>query len=284
MNTKLPSVKILGTSITTASKVEILEFIITRLKSSREKFYIVTPNPEILTHASTSNSFQKVLNNAAVSLPDGIGVLVAGNILKKEIKERIAGIDFMLDICKECARVGLSIGLLGGREGVAEKTAKCLVKMYPDLRVNLVAEEWDGEKAGPASDGVLSALPSRPTSSHSAAAARRDPSPLATPLSNHQTPTTNHQKNHIDILFVAFGFPRQEEWIANNLANIPVTAAMGVGGAFDYISGKVGRAPRAVRSVGMEWAFRLVRQPWRIKRQVALPIFVAKVISEKVKK
>jgi N-acetylglucosaminyldiphosphoundecaprenol N-acetyl-beta-D-mannosaminyltransferase len=86
------------------------------------------------------------------------------------------------------------------------------------------------------------------------------------------------------VFFTSFGFPRQEEWIANNLANIPVTAAMGVGGAFDYISGKVGRAPRAVRSVGMEWAFRLVRQPWRIKRQVALPIFVAKVISEKVKK
>ncbi len=298
MSEKLSSVKILGTSITTASKAEMLEFITKRLKSSKEKFYIVTPNPEILLHASRSSSFQKVLNNASVSLPDGVGVLMAGNILKKEISARVTGIDFMLELCKECARMGLSIGLLGGRDGVANKTAECLVKMYPDLRVNLVAEEWKDLESGPAaphpqhqSSDSFRAVPGGPP------VASPDDM-LATPASpvdrkNQKLKTQNSSidqksinqlidnSDHIDILFVAFGFPKQEEWIAKNLTNIPVTAAMGVGGAFDYISGKVVRAPRAVRSAGMEWAFRLVRQPWRIKRQSALPIFAYKILQEK---
>jgi N-acetylglucosaminyldiphosphoundecaprenol N-acetyl-beta-D-mannosaminyltransferase len=75
------------------------------------------------------------------------------------------------------------------------------------------------------------------------------------------------------MLFVAFGFPKQEEWIVTHLEKIPVTAAMGVGGAFDYLSGKVSRAPRLMRKFGLEWLFRLLHQPWRIKRQASLVAF-----------
>jgi N-acetylglucosaminyldiphosphoundecaprenol N-acetyl-beta-D-mannosaminyltransferase len=85
-----------------------------------------------------------------------------------------------------------------------------------------------------------------------------------------------------DILFVAFGSPKQEKWIYKNLSDIDVKVAVGVGGAFDFISGKVPRAPKLIRSVGLEWLFRLLIQPWRIKRQLALPKFVLLVIKEKV--
>lgn len=86
----------------------------------------------------------------------------------------------------------------------------------------------------------------------------------------------------VDILFVAFGFPKQEEWIHANLERLPVRAAMGVGGAFDYISGTIPRAPFMVRAVGFEWLFRLIVQPWRIKRQLALIGFIGQVIKELV--
>lgn len=86
----------------------------------------------------------------------------------------------------------------------------------------------------------------------------------------------------IDILFVAFGFPKQELWMASHPGKIPVKVMAGVGGAFDYISGKVPRAPKLIRSIGMEWLFRLIVQPWRIKRQLALVVFIWMVIKERV--
>jgi N-acetylglucosaminyldiphosphoundecaprenol N-acetyl-beta-D-mannosaminyltransferase len=92
-----------------------------------------------------------------------------------------------------------------------------------------------------------------------------------------------NQAHDIDILFVAFGHPKQEEWIANNLERLPVKVAMGVGGAFDYISGNVPRAPGIVQSLGFEWLYRLIRQPWRWRRQLALLAFVSMVIRERLK-
>lgn len=89
-------------------------------------------------------------------------------------------------------------------------------------------------------------------------------------------------KISLDILFVAFGSPKQEKWIYNNLPNLDVRVVMGVGGAFDYISGKVIRAPKFIRQLGFEWLFRLIRQPWRVKRQFNLVKFVILVLAEKL--
>jgi N-acetylglucosaminyldiphosphoundecaprenol N-acetyl-beta-D-mannosaminyltransferase len=258
MNNKLPSIKILGTDITVAPHKEVLEYIIKRVSRRVEKFYIVTPNPEILMYAVRSKAFQDVLNNAEVSIPDGIGVPIAGRILKKQIMGRITGVDFMDELCRESAMRGLTVGFLGGRGGVAKLTAECLREKYPNLRVNFIGEEWP---QGKIDDGLSKNKTHRP---------------LPDPKSEIRNPAS-----HIDILFVAFGFPKQEEWIAKNLPEIDVTCAMGVGGAFDYISGKIFRAPRIVRRAGMEWAFRLGRQPWRARRQLALPQFMFAVLEER---
>jgi len=269
MNTALPSTKVLGVNITTAQKNDILEFVSEIIKKRVEKAMIVTPNPEILVMASRSKHFQTVLNNATVSLPDGVGVVVAGNILINGIKSRIAGVDFMLELCNISVKEGFTIGLLGGRNGVAEATAKCLVKEQPQLRVVIVGENWP-------ESGVMRQESERVEGLNEIYNQADDQ--VSSTLQDKKTKIP-----HIDILFVAFGAPKQEEWIDANLSSIDVSVAMGVGGAFDYISGRIPRAPRAVRSIGMEWLFRLIVQPWRIRRQLALPVFLVKVLQEKYK-
>jgi N-acetylglucosaminyldiphosphoundecaprenol N-acetyl-beta-D-mannosaminyltransferase len=167
MNSSLPSTKILGTKITTASKEDILEFISKCIEKREDKIQIVTPNPEILVYAIRSSSFQDILNNAQISLPDGVGLLAADRILEKSINERITGTDMVDDLCRLASKRAFTVGFIGGGRGVAEKASECLVKKYPNLIVLIASED-----IAPASI-----------------------------------------KKHIDILFVALGAPRQEEWI-----------------------------------------------------------------------
>ena len=258
MNKDLPSTEILGVDITTASKQHVLKYIFKRLHNNKDKFYIVTPNPEILVYASRSRVFRQVLNGATVSLPDGVGVLAAGKILKKRIMGRITGVDMMESMCREASKRHVTVGFLGGRGGVAEQTAECLTKKYLGLIVSFAGEEWP-----------IQNIEDRRSNMEG--------------NQNSKFKIQNSQNIHADILFVAFGFPRQEEWIAKNLSKIDVTCAMGVGGAFDYISGKVKRAPKLIRSIGMEWAFRLIVQPWRLRRQLALPQFIFEIIKERMR-
>jgi len=234
---KLHAAKILGINISTEKRSEILKKIIKSLKTSSQKFYIVTPNPEIMMYGLRDHEFQGVLNRAQVALPDGIGVLMASKIRGKGPISRITGVDFMEELVGQCAKEGLTTGFFGGGSGVAEKTAKCLHKSYPNLKVVFTGSEDKGLR------------------------------------SKDQRP--------IDVLFVALGFPKQEKWIAENLDKIPVKCAMGVGGAFDYLAGVVPRAPKLVRELGFEWLFRLIMQPWRIKRQIVLPQFIIRVILER---
>lgn len=265
MSKSLPSTKILGTKITTASKEEILEYIVEKASKGDVKIPIVTPNPEILMYASSHKDYQEVLNRAEIALPDGVGVVISGKILKKGIQTRITGVDFMFDLCREAAERGLMVGLLGGRDGVAEDAAVCLAKIYPRLIVSFVDSEWG--KSG----------------FEKAKKYQVEDKKDDYEKSKIQNTKYEIQGAKVDILFVAFGFPKQEIWIDENLERLPVTVAMGVGGAFDYISGRVARAPKLVRNIGMEWAFRLITEPWRIKRQLALPRFAMEVLKERLK-
>lgn len=144
------------------------------------------------------------------------------------------GIDLMEKIIKMSADYGFTVGLLGGEEGVAEQAASCLRKKYPKAKI--VFADYGGiiDNEGEWVEGNSKAIPA------------------------------------LDILFVAFGPPKQEKWIFKNLNKIPIKVGMGVGGAFDYISGRIPRSPKFLRNLGFEWLFRLVIQPNRIKRQLAL--------------
>ena len=238
----LRKTKILNVNITNETEDSILEYLFERIKKGREKTFIITPNPEILMYANSHLDYRDKLNSADIALPDGIGLFFASGVLGGSLKERITGVDFLEKLCQEAREKPLSMGFLGGKDGVAKKAIDCLLKKYPWLDIVFIGEEWP--KEGPKTKDLGS-------------------------------------NNSIDVLFVAFGFPKQEEWIYENLPKIPVKAAVGVGGAFDYLSGNVHRAPSIVRFLGFEWLFRLIVQPWRWKRQLALLEFISLVFKQR---
>lgn len=202
----------------------------------QKKHYIVTPNPEFIITAQKDLEFKKVLNQADLSIPDGAGLKLA------DIVNTTPGVDLMERLCKASADLGFTIGLLGGRDRVAEKAAECLKKKYPGLKVVFADNGGD--------------------------------------VDNNGNVWVDPCVNPCEILFVAFGAVKQEKWISKNLDKLPVKVAMGVGGAFDYLSGEVKRAPKLMRNLGLEWLFRLILQPWRIKRQLALLKFVGMVLTK----
>lgn len=235
---KFPKKNLLEIGITDAKKDEVLEYIYTSLISDNEKYYICTPNPELLVIAQRDKDFKKALNEARLALPDGIGVILASNILGLGLKGRITGADIIEDLCKRVYEKPITVGFLGGRPGVAVRVAECLVRKYPSLKVSFASDEWHR-------DGFIAPY------------------------------------KRVDLLFVAFGSPKQELWIAENIEKLPIKVAIGVGGAFDFLSGAVRRAPYPIRKVGLEWLFRLMVQPWRIKRQLRLPKFIFLVLNQK---
>ncbi len=253
MKDRLVKKNILGVGVTDASLDDILEYVSDILSKSKHSLSIVTPNPEIIMHAVSHEYYKDVLNRADIALCDGVGLFLAARLLGTPISERISGVDFMENLCRLSSEKAYTVGFLGGRDGVAERAAKCLVSKYPNLKVTFVAEEWEENRFARATQYK---------------AGKREPRDSAP----------------VDILFVAFGFPKQEEWIDQHLSTLPVRVMMGVGGAFDYLSGDVSRAPVLLRSLGLEWLYRLIRQPWRIQRQLALPKFLVFVIKEKFRK
>jgi N-acetylglucosaminyldiphosphoundecaprenol N-acetyl-beta-D-mannosaminyltransferase len=227
---------LLGVGLTNATEQEVLEFIVTGLGKSMEKYYVVTPNPEILVIANKNPKYRNILNGAKLSLSDGVGVIIGAQVVGRPLKQRMHGVDLMENLCREVSNRPITVGFLGAGPSVAEKAVECLKKKYPSLKVGLIASEW--------SDA----------------------------LKNKQ----------VDLLFVAFGSPKQEIWIADNLNILPAKVVVGVGGAFDFVSGKVPRAPKILRNIGLEWLFRLIIQPWRIKRQLSLIKFVLLIFKEKI--
>ncbi len=256
---------ILGVGFTTSPENLILEYIAKSVKKTINKYYIVTPNPELLVIAHNDRNFKKILNSAKLALPDGIGVILAGKILGKAIKRRIHGVDLVDKLCERVIEKPITVGFLGGEPGVAEKTAKCLMSKYPNLKIGFVGEQWSKEGFVRARKYQVSSI------RHQVNGKNGENIPNAKYLIH----------NTIDILFVAFGSPKQEIWISENLEKLPVKVAIGVGGAFDFISGKVKRAPVWMRKIGLEWLFRLIIQPWRVKRQLSLLVFVFLVLKER---
>ena len=206
-----------------------------------KQHYIVTPNPEIVLKARNDRKYRAILNGADLSIPDGIGVLIASQILygaQKGLKARITGVDFMQEFIGHTRRALL----LGGKNGAAKRAVLNLQKRFPNT--NFYAFE-------------------NPDNAH-----------------------LDFVMNHIiqpDCVYIGLGAPRQERWINKNLSKYPtVKIAMGVGGSFDFISGRVPRAPFWMRACGAEWFWRLVIEPRRAHRAFnAAIIFPLLVLKEK---
>lgn len=210
---------------------------------------VFTPNPEQCVLAAESEDFRRCLLSADVLLPDGIGLVLAARLLGRQV-ERQTGTD-TLERWLEEAKVNKTPTLLiGGREGVAES----LARWYDPQR------QWCWG-----------------TSGHPNVAAARDPAYQDQFRAEEQQILDLVKAHRPRAVFVAFGAPWQEEWICRNrekLAGLGVRLAMVCGGAFDYLTGGVVRAPVWVRSIGLEWLFRLFKEPWRWRRQLRLVRFL----------
>jgi N-acetylglucosaminyldiphosphoundecaprenol N-acetyl-beta-D-mannosaminyltransferase len=211
------------------------------------QYKIFTPNPEFLVKASNDEYFKYTLNTSDLSLCDGRGI----QFVSKVKLDRIPGVDFMLEICRIAEEENKSVYLLGsGSDEVVKKTAENLQQKFPRLKVV----------------GFNKGLQIYENSNITIQQYNTEPKIIVDQSENDRI-LNEINKIRPDILFVAFGMGKQEKWIVENLAKMPsVKIAMGVGGAFDYISGSVKRAPLLMRKIGLEWLYRLIKQPKRIVR------------------
>jgi N-acetylglucosaminyldiphosphoundecaprenol N-acetyl-beta-D-mannosaminyltransferase len=203
---------------------------------------VATVNPEFVMLARRDPEFRRVLEGAALCLADGWGVTWAARRQGRPLPARVTGVDLIPALAERAARKGWRLFLLGAAPGVAEAVGGLLTAEHPALAI---AGHHAGV-AGPEGDEESLRL---------IAAARPD------------------------IVLVAYGAPRQELWIARNLARLEAGVGIGVGGAFDYLSGRVPRAPDWMRRAGLEWLYRLLRQPWRARRMAVLPLFALEVLK-----
>lgn len=239
---KLKSVEILGVRVHNVTMVDTLR-LLTEMALSNKPHHVVTVNPEFIMVAQHNKVFKRVLNNAALAIPDGAGVLWASRRLGKPIAERVTGVDTVRQLSAVAREKNLNMFLLGGAPGVAEKASVELQRENPGLNiVDTYAGSPDISEEAEICERIRSAKP--------------------------------------HILLVAYGSPRQDLWIDRNLIKLETPVAIGVGGTFDFITGKVPRAPQWMRERNIEWLYRLWLEPWRWRRMTALPRFMVRVLSD----
>lgn len=241
---KSDQLDILGITVNRVDEAQSLARIATFLKTSGCK-HIITLNPEYVMNANKDEGLRRIINSAELTVPDGMGVVWASRILGEPLLGRVTGTDLLPHICRFCAEKGHSIYFLGGQPGIAGQAASKMGSLFPKLKV-----------AGFSSN---------------------DPDPH---LDDHTVAEINDSK--ADLLAVAYGCPKQDFWIDRNRGRLTtVRVAIGVGGAFDFISSELPRAPGWMRQLGLEWLFRLWMEPSRIWRMLALPLFGLRVFGQR---
>ena len=210
--------------------------------------FVVTANAEIIMIAQDDKEYKTLLSETAdLVLPDGAGTVWAGNYLGYTIPERVAGYDLYLRLLEEAAKNNIPVYFFGGKPGIAEEAAGEGKRRWPGLNV-----------AG-CRNGYFSA-------------------------EEEQEIIEGINRSGAAMLFAALGAPKQEKWLARYRAKLKPCLLMGIGGSFDVLAGKVKRAPKWMQDARLEWFYRLVKQPSRFGRMLALPKFVIAVRNEKSKK
>ena len=235
-------VSVLGVAFDNKTKETFLEELMERIDHNQKSF-VVTANPEIVMYAKKDPSYMSLIKKADYVIADGIGIIKGSEILGTPIVERVAGYDLMLALLEEANKKGSRVYLLGAKEDVLQSTVKKVIERYPSI--NLV-----GSRNGYFDSSDASVIESV-------------------------------QATQPDMVFVAIGYPRQEQWIHQYLTTASKGLLMGVGGSFDVLSGKSKRAPKIFIQLNSEWLYRLIKQPFRLKRMMALPQFLKEVRNEK---
>jgi len=242
--------RVLSIYIKRQTKKDILENISKFLRVRNGILHIASINPEILIQALRDDEYKKIIEKSQIHIIDGIGVVMAAKILGINVGARITGVDLTSELFSYANNGSLRVLLIGGGETVAEKLADCQQSRLRKARFR----------------GIMG-------------------------VKNVRIGCTKKEREKIDsividfkphLVFVAFGSPFQEKWIWKNRALLKGAVCMGVGGTFDFLSGNIARAPMVMRNYGLEWLYRLVRQPWRIKRHTRLAVFFLLIIRQRI--
>lgn len=242
--------KILNITASSYSKKTILEKIIKYINNPVGFFHIVSLNPENMVIAQENKNFKRVIETAQIKIVDGVGVVLAGRLLNLKLN-RLTGVELMEELLRLASNMRLTVLFIGGKPNLADELADCYSKKYPEAKfigiegIKDIKNPRDFEE-----DEIFSIV----------------------------------RANKPYLIFAAFGSPDQELWLARHNKKFSGAVCMGVGGAFDFLGGRVNRANSLIRILGFEWLYRLIIQPWRWRRQLRLLKFVKLIIEEKWKK
>lgn len=238
MNQKVSIMEVPIDKVTMESATNtVIEFL-----ESNSHHSVFTPNPEIIMEAQKDRELMKILQEADLVVPDGIGVVLASRMLKvPKLPERVGGFDLMQNVLSKIKDKDIRVYFLGSKPGVAQIAAKNMQNKYPGLKIV-------GTR-----DGYFT---------------KEDEANIIQEI----------RELKVDLLLVGLGAPRQEKWIDKNKKQLGVKVAVGVGGSLDVMAGVVKRAPKVYQKLGLEWFYRLISNPKRAKRMINLPIFGFKVL------
>lgn len=214
------------------------------LLSQPDVSYIVTPNAEIVYEAMHDEAFCALLNDAAIVLPDGAGVVLGAKLLGTPLKQKVAGIDFAENLLGICEETGKTLYLLGSKPGIGELAAENMKKKHPQLQICGIADGYFKDEA-PVIEKINAAQP--------------------------------------DVLFVCLGAPKQEKFMHEHKDDLKVSMMIGLGGSLDGFAGTVKRAPKWMIKLQLEWLYRLYKEPWRLGRMMRLPKFLFAVIGQRLR-
>lgn len=268
------TVEVLGVRFHNLTRAEAARAI-AALAQSGQRAYVVKPYSEFMPRAARDPAIRDILNGAELCLADGVGILWAAHYLslrggalraisqlplslaalavnpralRRPLRENMAGVDLTWEMLAALDAAGATVFLLGGTQTELRGARERIAARFPDLRL-VGAHSGHFRTSGAENDSVIEEI-------------------------NTAAPQA---------LLVAMGFPLQERWIAANITRLNVNVAIAEGGSFSFISGATPRAPPWIRRSGLEWLFRLLHQPWRLRRQLALPVFVWLVVRERLR-
>ena len=240
--------KLLGITIPFETKSTVLEKILKYIDTPTGFFHIVSLNPENSVITTKNKLFKKVIETAQIKIIDGIGIVLAGLLLGIKVGERVTGVRLMEELLKRASDRRLRVLMIGGKENLAEELVECYSKQFTEAKFKGV----QGIK------NIKNIKKEEEIKTFSIVAAYKP-----------------------QFVCVAFGSPDQELWLDRHKKEFAGCVAMGVGGAFNYLSNKIKRPPVFIQNLGLEWLFRLLNQPWRWKRQLRLLKFIGLVIRQK---
>lgn len=242
---EIKRVRVLNTPVDVVEMEAALEFVDFKVRAGESGNYIVAMNPEKTFAVKRDRSLGDFLDSASLLLPDGIGIVLASRFLHGERMGRLAGADLMEAICEDSASKGHRVFVYGSSEEVNRGAVAELRRRYPGIQI---VGRSHGYLARDAMDDLIAEI----------------------------------NDSGADILMIGLGSPRQEHWMREYGPRVTARVCLGIGGSLDTIVGRVKRAPRFLQRTGLEWLYRLVREPRRARRQAVLPIFVWSVLQEKL--